>query len=160
MVLSLLYTGSALATTAIGTLIPILSDTGELRTRFGTFLLGAGAVGEFGPILLITLILSTESTAHNALILIAFVVLAVGVAIFAIRSSERTVLAGLDDLDTTTAGVGDHRARDRQRPHARLHRGGADRGHRALYARVPGARLATTPRGAGQPDAETAIAAA
>ena len=31
IVLSLLYTGSALATTAIGTLIPILSDSGELR---------------------------------------------------------------------------------------------------------------------------------
>ena len=40
VVLSLLYTGSALATTAIGTLIPVLSDSGELRTRFGTFLLG------------------------------------------------------------------------------------------------------------------------
>ena len=36
VVVSLLYTGSAIATTAIGTLIPILSDTGELRTRFGT----------------------------------------------------------------------------------------------------------------------------
>ena len=52
IVLSLLYTGSAIATTAIGTLIPILSDSGELKTRFGTLLLGAGAVGEFGPILL------------------------------------------------------------------------------------------------------------
>ncbi len=58
IVLSLLYTGSALATTAIGTLIPVLSDTGELRTRMGTYLLAAGAVGEFGPILLLTLILS------------------------------------------------------------------------------------------------------
>ncbi len=37
IVLSLLYTGSALATTAIGTLIPVLSDSGELRTRFGAF---------------------------------------------------------------------------------------------------------------------------
>jgi Kef-type K+ transport system membrane component KefB len=91
IVLSLLYTGSALSTTAIGTLIPILSDSGELRTRFGTYLLAAGAVGEFGPILLLTLILSTESTLHNALILIVFVVLAVGVAVFAVRSSERTL---------------------------------------------------------------------
>ena len=91
IVLSLLYTGSALSTTAIGTLIPILSDAGELRTRFGTYLLGAGAVGEFGPILLLTLILSTQSTAHNAVILVAFVALAVGVAIFAVRSSERTL---------------------------------------------------------------------
>jgi len=35
IVLSLVYTGSALATTAIGTLIPILSDTGQLQTRLG-----------------------------------------------------------------------------------------------------------------------------
>lgn len=91
VVLSLLYTGSALATTAIGTLIPILSDTGDLRTRFGSYMLAAGAVGEFGPILLLTLILSTQSTLHNALILIAFVALAVGVAVLAVRSSERTL---------------------------------------------------------------------
>jgi Kef-type K+ transport system membrane component KefB len=91
VVLSLLYTGSSLSTTAIGTLIPILSDTGELRTRFGTYLLAAGAVGEFGPIMLLTLILSAQSTLHNALILVAFVGLAVAVAVLAVRSSERTL---------------------------------------------------------------------
>ncbi len=90
VVLSLLYTGSALATTAIGMLIPILSDAGELRTRFGTYMLAAGAVGEFGPILLLTLLLSSQGTEHNALILIAFVALAVSVAVFAVRSSART----------------------------------------------------------------------
>jgi Kef-type K+ transport system membrane component KefB len=91
LVISPLYTGSALATTAIGTLIPILSDAGELSTRFGTFLLAAGAVGEFGPILLLTLILTTQSELHNALILIAFVALAVSVAVLAVRSAPRTI---------------------------------------------------------------------
>lgn len=91
IVLSLLYTGSALATTAIGTLIPVLSDTGELRTRFGSYLLAAGAIGEFGPIVLLTLILSGDSTLKNALILIAFIGLAVAVAVIAVRSSERTM---------------------------------------------------------------------
>ena len=91
VVLSLLFTGSALATTAIGTLIPVLSDTGQLRSRFGTYLLAGGAVGEFGPILLLTLFLSTQSTLHNAIILVAFVALAVGVAVLAVRSSGRTV---------------------------------------------------------------------
>jgi Kef-type K+ transport system membrane component KefB len=91
IVLSLVYTGSALATTAIGTLIPILSDSGELRTRFGTYLLAAGAVGELGPILLITLILSTQTAIHNAIILCAFVGLAVAVALLAVRSSGLTV---------------------------------------------------------------------
>jgi Kef-type K+ transport system membrane component KefB len=91
VVVSLVYVGSALATTAIGTLIPVLSDTGELRTRFGTYLLAAGAVGEFGPILLLTLVLSTQSAVHNALILIAFVALTVIVAVLAVRSAGRTI---------------------------------------------------------------------
>jgi Kef-type K+ transport system membrane component KefB len=91
VVVSLVYVGSALSTTAIGTLIPILSDTGELRTDFGRYLLAAGAVGEFGPILLLTLVLSTQSTLHNALILIAFVALAVLVAVLAMRSAGHTI---------------------------------------------------------------------
>jgi Kef-type K+ transport system membrane component KefB len=87
VVLSLLYTGSAMATTAIGTLIPILHDAGELKTRFGTFLLAAGAMGEFGPILLITLAFSTKGALFSTLLLISFVFLAVGVAIVAIRGA-------------------------------------------------------------------------
>jgi Kef-type K+ transport system membrane component KefB len=89
LVLSLLFTGSALATTAIGTLIPILSDAGELRTRFGTYLLAAGAMGEFGPILLVTLVFSTKGAAENAAILVAFVVVAVVSAVVAVRGVGR-----------------------------------------------------------------------
>ena len=102
IVLSLLYTGSALATTAIGTLIPILSDHGELRTRMGTYLLAAGAVGEFGPILLLTLILSTQGTIHNALILTAFVALAVIVAVVAVRSKSPTMTLFEETLEKSS----------------------------------------------------------
>jgi Kef-type K+ transport system membrane component KefB len=102
IVLSDLYTGSALATTAIGTLIPILSDSGELHTRFGTYLLGAGAVGEFGPLLLLTLLLSAQGTLHNALILIAFVAMAVSVAVFAVRFSSRTMPLFERTLETSS----------------------------------------------------------
>ncbi len=91
IVISLLYTGSALATTAIGTLIPILSDSGELETRFGKYLLSAGAVGELGPILLLTLILSSQNALKSTLVLAAFVALAVLVAVLAVRSSGRTL---------------------------------------------------------------------
>ena len=87
LVLSLLYTGSAMATTAIGTLIPILSDAGELRTRFGTFLLAAGALGEFGPILLITLVFSTQGALSSSLILVLFVGIAVATALVAVRGA-------------------------------------------------------------------------
>jgi Kef-type K+ transport system membrane component KefB len=89
IVLSLLYSGSATATTAIGTLIPILRDRGELETEFGPYILGAGAVGEFGPILLITLILSTSHPAHEAVLLIAFVVMALILALLVVRSMFR-----------------------------------------------------------------------
>jgi Kef-type K+ transport system membrane component KefB len=91
VVVSLIYVGSALSTTAIGTLIPVLSDTGELRTDFGKYLLAAGAVGEFGPILLLTLVLSTQNPLHNALILLGFVLLAVLVAVAAVRSAGHTI---------------------------------------------------------------------
>ena len=93
VVLSYLYTGSALATTAIGTLIPVLRDDGQLRTRFGTHLLAAGALGEFGPILLITLLLSTTHPAHEAVILLAFVAAALALGIASVRVTSRGISA-------------------------------------------------------------------
>ena len=89
IVLSLLFTGSAMATTAIGTLIPVLRDAGEMPTKFGTYLLAAGAAGEFAPVLLVTLILSGQNPAHESLILLAFIALAVVVAVISVRSVGR-----------------------------------------------------------------------
>ena len=89
IVLSFLFAGSAMATTAIGTLIPILRDGGELKSRFGTYLLAAGGVGEFGPILLITLVLSTKQPLHEAAILVAFVALALVLALASVRLAWR-----------------------------------------------------------------------
>jgi Kef-type K+ transport system membrane component KefB len=89
VVVSFLYTGSAMATTAIGTLIPILRDNGELKSRFGTHLLAAGGAGEFGPILLVTLVLSTSNPFREAAILLAFVALALVLALASVRYAWR-----------------------------------------------------------------------
>ncbi len=89
IIVSFLYTGSAMATTAIGTLIPILRDNGELKTKFGTYLLAAGGVGEFGPILLVTLVLSTTNPLHEAAILVGFILLALAVALISVRLAWR-----------------------------------------------------------------------
>jgi Kef-type K+ transport system membrane component KefB len=89
VVLSLLYTGSAMATTALGTLIPILKDSGELRTRFGTFLLASGAVGEFAPIVLVTLFLSTGDKVLRAAFLLLFVAAAGVAGAVTLRSARR-----------------------------------------------------------------------
>src|SRR4051812_16204000 len=51
------YVAIALTTTAIGTLMPILRDAGEVDTPLGRNLMAAGAVGEFGPIVLTALLL-------------------------------------------------------------------------------------------------------
>jgi Kef-type K+ transport system membrane component KefB len=50
--------GLAFTTTALGTLLPILSDNNMLSGPFGRFVLAAGAVGELFPILAISLFLS------------------------------------------------------------------------------------------------------
>jgi Kef-type K+ transport system membrane component KefB len=61
---------AALATTALGTLMPILRDANELPTRFGAYAVASGAMGEFGPIVLIALALSPgEGERGSALIL-------------------------------------------------------------------------------------------
>ena len=79
-----LFVGCALTTTALGTLTPILRDTGELDDEFGAFVMASGAVGELGPIVLIALLLtsSTDRTA-SAFLLVAFALLAVAAAIAA-----------------------------------------------------------------------------
>lgn len=77
----------ALTTTAVGALLPILRDAGELTRRFGALTLAAGAMGEFGPLLLLSLVpLTAEKTfGGNALVLAGFVALAVAAAVVAMR---------------------------------------------------------------------------
>jgi Kef-type K+ transport system membrane component KefB len=52
----------ALTTTGMATLMPILRDSGELGTRFGTYVVAAGAMGEFGPIVLLSVLMTREHT--------------------------------------------------------------------------------------------------
>ncbi len=80
-----LLVGAALSTTALGTLMPILRDARELPTRFGAFAVATGAMGEFGPILLIAVALSGGDGEHGSLGLMllftALIVLAVFIAL-------------------------------------------------------------------------------
>jgi Kef-type K+ transport system membrane component KefB len=102
VVLSLLYTGSAMATTAMGTLVPILSDSGDLRTRFGTHVLAIGAIGEFGPIMLVTLFLSSDHPLVEAALLVGFVAVAVLTGLLAVRSVWRGWAAIERSLETSS----------------------------------------------------------
>ena len=85
-----LYIGAALCTTALGALIPILRDQGELETPFGTLVLATGALGEFGPIVLMAVVLETaRSGLTSALALNVFLLLVLGGVLLARRCGCR-----------------------------------------------------------------------
>ncbi|WP_022887896.1 cation:proton antiporter [Agromyces italicus] len=70
------FIGIALTSTALGTIMPVLRDSGDLTTPFGISVLALGAVGEFGPLLAISLFLSGRSPLVAAIVLVGFAVVA------------------------------------------------------------------------------------
>ena len=79
------FVGVALASTALGTLLPILRDAGELRTPLGVAVTAVGSVGEFGPLLAISLFLSGRNPGTETLFLLGFAAVAGGLLLFAAR---------------------------------------------------------------------------
>ena len=77
--------GVALASTALGTLLPILRDNDELRTPFGKAVGAIGAVGEFGPLIAISLFLGGRSLGLAAVVLAVFALIAAGAIVAAVR---------------------------------------------------------------------------
>jgi Kef-type K+ transport system membrane component KefB len=61
----------ALVTTGLGTLLPILREGGLLGTPFGALLLAAGTVGEVGPIVAASLVLSSRFSTWQEFALLA-----------------------------------------------------------------------------------------
>jgi Kef-type K+ transport system membrane component KefB len=95
--------GVALATTALGTLVPVLLDAGVLPTRLGAAVLGTGVAGEFWPIVVISVFLTgVYGAAEEVLLLVAFsglVAIAAGVAL---RARPPRVLRVLQETLHTT----------------------------------------------------------
>ncbi len=93
----------ALSTTALGTLVPILSDAGLLPTRLGSAVLGTGVAGEFWPIVVISVFLTgVYGAAAEVVLLIAFgALVAVGAGI-AMRARPPRMLRILRDTIHTT----------------------------------------------------------
>jgi Kef-type K+ transport system membrane component KefB len=65
-----------LTSTALGTLLPVLRDSGDLDTPFGRMFMGAGAWGEFGPVVALSVFLSTRNAFTAVLSLAAFGIIA------------------------------------------------------------------------------------
>ncbi|BET48472.1 cation:proton antiporter [Streptomyces tendae] len=77
--------GTALTSTTLGTVLPMLRDSGELRSRFGTVISAFGAVGEFGPVIAVALLLSGRRPAESAALLAAFGAITAGAVFWALR---------------------------------------------------------------------------
>lgn len=68
--------GVALCSTALGTLLPMLRDAGEMRTPFGQAVAAIGAVGEFGPLIAISIFLGGREPGLSTVILGIFAAVA------------------------------------------------------------------------------------
>ena len=77
LVLDHVVVALCLTTTALGTLLPILRDAGVLQTSFGPSILSVGAIGEFGPIVAVAVVLTNRDPRLTFLLLVLFVAVAV-----------------------------------------------------------------------------------
>jgi Kef-type K+ transport system membrane component KefB len=95
--------GVALATTALGTLVPILSDAGLTSTPLGRAVLGTGVAGEFWPIVVISVFLTgVYGAAVEVILLIAFGGLVALAAAAAVRARPPRVVRVLRETTHTT----------------------------------------------------------
>ncbi|MGO9063359.1 MAG: cation:proton antiporter, partial [Myxococcaceae bacterium] len=85
--------GLTLATTGLGVLLPVLRDAGVLETHFGRFVLAAGTVGEVGPVVAMSLLLSQRfSTWQELSFLAVFLFIVVAAATIGTRTRQPWVL--------------------------------------------------------------------
>ena len=83
------FVALAVSTTAIGALIPILRDAGQLSPPYGPFVLSAGAIGEAAPIIGLSLLLAgMANLAIQSAILLTGAVVALIAVLLAARASE------------------------------------------------------------------------
>jgi Kef-type K+ transport system membrane component KefB len=86
-----LLAAAALTTTALGILVPILRDSGEIDTEFGKYVVASGAIGELGPMFLLSfLAIPNDSNILHTLFVLSFVAITLVTAYLAIwvRSSK------------------------------------------------------------------------
>jgi len=93
----------ALSTTALGTLVPILSDAGVLPTPLGGAVLGTGVAGEFWPIIFISVFLtSAYGAVEEVLLLLGFGGVVMLAALIALRARPPRLVRVLQETMHTT----------------------------------------------------------
>lgn len=94
--------GLALTTTALGTLMPILRDSRLIDEPIGRYVLGVGAVGEFAPVVAVSVILAFEAgELWRSMLLFVFAAATVAATFLALRARPERVVR----LVATTMGT-------------------------------------------------------
>jgi Kef-type K+ transport system membrane component KefB len=97
----------AFATTALGTLVPILSDARLLPTPLGRAVLGTGVAGEFWPIIFISVFLtSVYGAATEVVLLLGFGAVVAVAARVALQARPPRLLRIVQDTLHTTGQAG------------------------------------------------------
>jgi Kef-type K+ transport system membrane component KefB len=108
LVKSPLLIGIALSATALGIIIPILKDAGEIDSMFGQLVVAGASVAEVGTIVLLSLFFSGESSGIGSklVLLLAFGGLVAAVGFFILGAEHSMRLTGtLARLQDTTAQI-------------------------------------------------------
>ncbi len=96
----------ALTSTALGTLLPILKDSGEVHAPLGKAVILHGAVGELSPIIAMSFLLSSRNADISAVVLLVFAALGVVFAVLPKRVVARVPKLGkmiVDGMHTTAS---------------------------------------------------------
>jgi Kef-type K+ transport system membrane component KefB len=103
-----LFIAIILVATALGVVVPLLTDAGESATDFGQLVIAGAMFAEFGSIILLSLFFSREATgtATKVVLLIGFALLAAAFAVAVLRLGRSARLAAvLLRLQDTTAQI-------------------------------------------------------
>jgi len=105
LVKSPLLVAIALSATALGVVIPVLKDAGQVSTEFGQLVVAGASIAEIATIVLLSLFFSGESSGVGSKLvllgLFGLFVIAVGVAVLGAEHSMRISMTLLRLQDTT-----------------------------------------------------------
>ncbi len=108
LIRSPLFVCIVLSATALGVIVPILKDSGEIATDFGQLIIAAASIADFGTVILLSFFFSREaaSTAAQMYLLGGFLLLAAVIVFMLLRGERSSALSSvLLRLQNTTAQI-------------------------------------------------------
>lgn len=94
--------------TSLGLVIPVLKEGGHIDTRLGQLVVAGASIGDFGAVILLSLLFSKDSSSSSTkLVLLGVFVASIGVAVVALAHRTRSMRIGavLARLQDTTAQI-------------------------------------------------------